>query len=242
MRSLLHFVMRTWPCARVFNYIMIAKISGQIDRSFESEDSVLVMVGEIGYEVLLPGCLLNHVRLSPDENRRWTFYTLQYLEGAMGNNTLIPRILGFSSLSDKAFFSKFIKVPGIGMRKALKALVPEFSSVAAAIEEGNVKFLTSLPEIGKRTAEKIVAELKGRVGDWAIAGAVSAVSGVTGQVGAGGAPPLSGMESEVLAVLLKLGYKRAEADEMIASVSAKFPDIKESDEFIQEIFKLKTIV
>ena len=221
---------------------MIAKISGHIDASFESEDSVLMMVGEIGYEVMLPGCLLSKVRFSADENRRWTFYTFEYLEGAMGNNTLIPRLLGFSSLSDKAFFAKFIKVPGIGMRKALKALVPEFSSVAAAIEEGNVKFLTGLPEIGKRTAEKIVAELKGRVSDWAIAGATGSFAVFPGQVQAGTAMPLSGMESEVLAVLLKLGYKRSEADEMIASVRAQFPDIKESEEFIQEIFKMKPIL
>ena len=222
---------------------MIARISGQIDASFESEDSVLVVVGDLGYEVLLPASLLGKVRFSPDAGRRWNFYTMQYLEGAMGSNTLIPRIVGFSSLSDKAFFIRFIKVPGIGIRKALKALVPDFAEVAAAIESGNVKFLTGLPEIGKRTAEKIVAELKGRVGDWAASagapdGADSPFAGRVPAVSATG-QPLSGMEAEVLAVLLKLGYRRSEADEMMAGIRRSFPDIDTAEEFIQEIFKLK---
>jgi Holliday junction DNA helicase RuvA len=65
--------------------------------------------------------------------------------------------------ADRAFFTKFVKVKGIGMRKALKALAEPMARTAAAIEGGDTAMLGRLPGIGKRAAEQIVAELRGKM-------------------------------------------------------------------------------
>ncbi len=123
---------------------MISRIKGRLEGDFSSEESVMISVGDIGYEVLLPGYLLKTIGV--DAGKSIELFTFHYMEGSMGGNTLIPRLVGFSSLAEKAFFQRFITVPGIGIRKALKALTISYADVAAAIEKSDVKFLIALPE------------------------------------------------------------------------------------------------
>src|SRR5262245_65553114 len=98
-----------------------------------------------------------------------TFHTLMYLQGDGSGGNIEPRLIGFLRPADKKFFEKFITVKGIGPRKALKALALPVGEIAQAIESKDARFLTQLPEIGKRTAEQIVAELSGKVQDFATA-------------------------------------------------------------------------
>ena len=85
----------------------------------------------------------------------------------------ILRLVGFANPRDREFFRLLTKVKGLGMRKALKALAREVGEIATAIARGNVDFLTDLPEIGKRTAEQIVTELRKKVDDF-VTGEVAA--------------------------------------------------------------------
>jgi Holliday junction DNA helicase RuvA len=95
-----------------------------------------------------------------------TFHTLLYLEGDASGGNIEPRLVGFLKPQDKRFFEKFITVKGIGPKKALKALALPTGDVAHAIETKDTRFLVGLPQIGKRMAELIVAELAGKVGEF----------------------------------------------------------------------------
>ena len=76
--------------------------------------------------------------------------------------------IGFLRAEDKRFFQLFITVKGIGPKQALRALVQPAGQIAEAIESKNTKFLIGLPEIGKHTAEQIVAELAGKMHGFAL--------------------------------------------------------------------------
>src|SRR5206468_886755 len=101
---------------------------------------------------------------------------------------------------DKRFFEKFITVKGIGPKTALRALTVPVGEIAQAIEEKNARFLVQLDGIGKRTAELIIAELAGKVAEFA------SPMTATMRVGHG---PVRGIRNEVeedaIAALMQLG-------------------------------------
>jgi len=136
---------------------MIGYLEGTI-LHFES-DSILLLVGNIGYEVLLNPQMIEKVR-SQDSNE--TIVSL-YLYYHQTDRQPKPVLIGFDSLEDKEFFQTFITVDAIGPMKAVKAMSRPVDEMARAIEKKDVSFLTGLSGIGKRTAEKIIATLHGKV-------------------------------------------------------------------------------
>src|SRR5215204_2000230 len=152
---------------------MIASLTGTLKHV--DEDRVQLEVGPILYEVLVPAVDLNYLEAAIGEDM--TFHTLLYLQGDANGGNLEPRLLGFLRREDKKFFEKFITVKGIGPKKALKALALPVGEIAQAIESKDARFLCELPEIGKRTAETIVAELSGKLEEFATPIAVSRAAG-----------------------------------------------------------------
>ena len=75
----------------------------------------------------------------------------------------MPRLIGFSSREQRDFIELLTTVKGIGNRKALRAMQVSHGRMAEAIAAGDAKFLSTLPEIGKRTAESTIVELKGKL-------------------------------------------------------------------------------
>src|SRR5688500_9072135 len=141
---------------------MIASLTGSLRHV--DDDRIHLQVGPILYELLVPAFDID--RLKDDIDLEMTFHTLLYIQGDANGGNLEPRLLGFLRREDKKFFEKFITVKGIGPKKALKALALPVGEIAHAIESKDAKFLCTLPEIGKRTAETIVAELSGKVKDF----------------------------------------------------------------------------
>jgi len=136
---------------------MIGFLEGRI-LHFES-DGILLLVGNIGYEVLLNPQMIEKVR-SQDSNE--TIVSL-YIYYHQTDRQPKPVLIGFDSLEDKEFFQTFITVDAIGPMKAVKAMSRPVDEMARAIEKKDVSFLTGLSGIGKRTAEKIIATLHGKV-------------------------------------------------------------------------------
>ena len=81
---------------------------------------------------------------------------------------LVPRVVGFLSAIDREFFEIFCSVDGVGVRKALRAMVRPVREIARTIEEQDVKQLSTFPGIGEATAERIVAKLRRKVGKFAL--------------------------------------------------------------------------
>src|ERR1041385_6213986 len=148
---------------------MIASLTGTL--AYVDDDRIHLQVGPVLYELLVPAADLN--LLESGVGQEMTFHTPLYFQGDASGGNIEPRLVGFLRREDKKFFEKFITVKGIGPRKALKALALPVGEIAHAIESRDARALTELPEIGKRTAEQIVAELAGKVKDFASALATS---------------------------------------------------------------------
>jgi Holliday junction DNA helicase RuvA len=138
---------------------MIARITGQLEEVASS--TVQVRIGGVTYELLVSPYTAG--RIGHSIGQEVTLETLHYLEGQSGGSTLYPRLAGFLSAIDKDFFELFTTCNGVGNKTALAAMVVGVDQIAAAIAERDVAMLQSLPKIGRRTAETLIASLSGKV-------------------------------------------------------------------------------
>ncbi len=205
---------------------MIARIAGRLEQVIDGAGLIDTGNG-LWYEVLIPACEVE--RLSRRVGQDVVLATIHYLDGDPSRGSQTPRLVGFPSEKDRRFFKLFTTVKGIGIRKALRALARPITEVAAAIAGRDPTFLCALPEIGKRTAEQIIAELHGKVEEFA--GPAIAAAGAEDE--------LSEAASEAIAVLVQLGEKRADAIALIERVLAVAPDADTAEQIIQHAYKVK---
>ncbi len=204
---------------------MIARINGIVEAVVG--DLALVTVGELTYELYVPAADLP--LLQRRVGQRMMFFTIEYIEGNASFGQLAPRLIGFLREEDKSFFNLFITVKGIGPRRALRALEKPIGEIAAAISRKDAKMLTTLPEIGKRTAEQIIAELHGKVDKFALPGAAT-----TEVVAA--RPDYAHL---AIAALVSLGERRPEAENWVDRVCRVDPELRDANAIIQAAYRLK---
>lgn len=116
---------------------------------------IVLDVGGVGYKIYSP------TPYSYEEGKTATIYVEQIVR-----DTGIT-LYGFVSNEDKDLFLKLLSVSGIGPKSALAIMAAEDTdSLASAIQQGEVKYLTKFPGVGKKTASQIVLDLKGKLGDY----------------------------------------------------------------------------
>jgi len=142
--------------------------------------------------------------------------------------------VGFLRPEDKRFFEKFITVKGIGPKKALKALALPTGDVAHAIETKDTRFLVGLPQIGKRMAELIVAELAGKVGEFVSIG-------VGGGKGIVGGKARSGIEEDAISTLMALGERRLDAEHLLERARQSNSGLKTTEALVREMLRMRTV-
>jgi Holliday junction DNA helicase RuvA len=201
---------------------MLSRISGQLIAV--QSDRAQISVGPLVLDVLVPGSEID--RLQANLGQETTFYTLMVMEGVAQGSSMVPRLLGFSTAHDRAFFELFTTVKNIGHRKALRALQAPGRDIAAAIAGRDTTFLVALPEIGKRTAETIIAELSGKVDAW-IDGDVPPPP--IGQPAAGSAA------ADAIAMLVSLGERPEMARQLVDRAMAQHPDIESPEDLLAHI-------
>lgn len=207
---------------------MINRIAGRLIEAREGH--ALLECDHLVYEVLVPGCDIPSLN-----SRRGTavvFHTLHYHESHGQGSSFVPRLVGFDSERDRAFFELFTTVKNIGYRKALRALQLPFDRVAAAIAGKDAAILTSLPEIGKRTAETIIAELSGKVDAF-----VDDVTPVEVEDDS-----TSALIGDTVAMLAALGESRAEARSLAQRALAVEPKITTPDALLSAVFRLRETI
>ena len=128
----------------------------------------MLKVGPFEYEVLIPEFARR--QLQHEVGREISLHTIEYLEGNPMHGRLTPRLIGFLKAVEREFFDLFCEVDGVGVKKALRAMVRPVREVATAIEEQDVKTLSTLPGIGPATSERIVAKLRRRMPKFALLG------------------------------------------------------------------------
>lgn len=178
---------------------MISSLHGKIESL--GSGWAIISVGGIGFQVYMPTSTLSTLGAIGREVQLYTHLHLRE-----DNATLY----GFASADELALFQTLIGVSGIGPRLALGMLsAMSVEQLVTAIATGSVELLTVIPGIGKKTASRIVLELKEKIGaGWIITPATQ----------------LAQENTEVLAALTSLGYSAMEATKAVATLPAS-PDL-----------------
>ncbi|HEX41241.1 MAG TPA: Holliday junction DNA helicase RuvA [Phycisphaerales bacterium] len=204
---------------------MIARLEGKL--VVIDGETALVQVGQVGYEVMLPGCCI--VALADKIGAEIALCTMEYYEGTPAGGNLIPRMVGFLNASDRAFFGRYTTVKGMGIKKALRSLSVPIPTIAAAIENGDDKTLLALPGIGKRMAQQMIAELKGKLEAFAVGAAPDRPAG----------EEFRPFQIEALEILIAWGEKRAEAMELIDMACGRHPEVSSAEALVPLVYRLK---
>ncbi|MGB7158246.1 MAG: Holliday junction branch migration protein RuvA [Tepidisphaeraceae bacterium] len=209
---------------------MIASLTGELREA--QGDRVHLQVGPILYELLVPAA--DGAALLASVGETLTFHTILYLEGDPNRGNLEPRLIGFMRASDKRFFERFTTVKGIGVKTALRALTVPVGEIAKAIESRDARFLVGLDGIGKRTAELIVAELSGKVKDFA-----------TGYGDVTIAPLRHRYSPEEEAAIAfatspQMGLRRADAERLLQRAKSSNPEFAKAEQLLPEMLRIYT--
>lgn len=203
---------------------MITKITGKL--LCLTHEYATLGIDAFEYEVLVPEFTRRH--LQQQLGQQVSLYTIDYLEGNPMQGRMIPRLIGFASEAERDFFELFCSVDGVGVKKALRAMVRPVREVAVAIEEQDHKSLASLPGVGPATAERIVAKLRRKVPKFAL-------------IAARELPHEAEVEhdvvSETFGVLRQLGHSDADARRLLDKALAAKTKYKDVQDLLQAIYQ-----
>lgn len=178
---------------------MIALLEGELYR--KSADQLVIKVGGVGYQVFVP---LSTFYNLPEPPARITLHIHTLIQGE------VLQLYGFQTPEEKELFLKLITVPRIGPRLALNILSgisPE--ELAHVLASGDIKRLAGIPGIGRRSAERLLLELKDKLHP-ARPPLPDAVL-----------PPQERLLQDALSALLNLGYSKAVAEKVLNEVLAQ---------------------
>lgn len=194
---------------------MITKITGQLLAL--RDDALTLGVGPMEYEVRIPEFTRRQLQL--ELNQEISLHTIEYLEGNPMQGRLTPRVIGFLTEVEREFFELFCSVDGVGVKKALRAMVRSVKEVATAIEEQDAKALSALPGIGPAMAERIIAKLRRKVPKFALMVARAEVE----------TEVEPDVISETFDVLRSLGHSESDARRLLdvaLSAKKKYKDVQ----------------
>lgn len=204
---------------------MITKISGKLVELGAAEATI--EVGAFEYQVLVPEFVRRRLQESLGESV--SLRTIQYIDGnVQKGGRMTPRLIGFLSAAEQEFFEMICSVDGVGVKKALLAMVRPVRDVAAAIEEQDAKTLTTLPGIGPAVADRIIAKLRRKMTRFAL-------------MPDRGLPDEQQNKSDILSdgfeALVALGHTPTDARKKIEAAVAAKGKFKSVDELINEVYR-----
>ena len=204
---------------------MITKITGKLTALDENEATL--EVGAFEYQVFVPEFVRRQLQSLIGESV--SLRTIEYLEGNPQQGRLTPRLVGFMSDAEREFFELVCSVDGVGVKKALRAMVRPVREVATAIEEQDVKQLCTLPGIGPAVAERVVAKLRRKMARFALIVAKEFPKDDSTE---------KGVLEDTYDALIALGHSPSDARQKIETATGdgkkKF---KSTEELIREIYQ-----
>lgn len=188
---------------------MIARLEGTI--SYHTDKYIIIDVSGVGYKVFISSDAMMTVNIN-DKYAFW-IYT------AVRENSI--DLYGFAHIEELEFFELLLDVSGIGPKGAMGILgMASVDTLARAIATGDTGYLTKVSGIGKKTAEKIVIELRDKM---------------KGRVGTDTSNSSLREESDIIEALKSLGYSQSEARDALKNI----PDeIKSTNARIKEALKI----
>ena len=201
---------------------MIGQIRGKLIEKNPPE--ILMEVGGITYELQIPMSTLYQL---PELGRDLLLHThFVVREDAQ-------LLYGFYDKGDKAMFRALIRVNGVGPKLALGILSSmDVNEFVRTVRNNDVAAMVNLPGIGKKTAERLIIEMRDRLSEWDT-GALSPTSASLSLAEAG-------IKKDAETALIGLGYKPPQAARAIAQVLKENPEISDNEELIR--LSLKSMV
>ncbi len=203
---------------------MITRITGQLVAL--CDDFLALRAGAFEYEVLIPE--FTRRQLQAEIGNEVSLHTIEYLEGNPMQGRMTPRLIGFLSEAEREFFELFCSVDGVGVKKALRAMVRPVKEVAVAIEEQEAKVLAALPGIGPSMADRIIAKLRRKVPKFAL---------LVAHREAAEADVEPDLVSEAYQALLTLGHSESDSRRLIDAALAVKKKYKDVQDLIQAIYQ-----
>jgi Holliday junction DNA helicase RuvA len=203
---------------------VITKITGEL--AALHDDALTLRIEAFEYEVLVPEA--NRRQLQQRLGQQVSLFTIEYLEGNPMQGRMTPRLIGFLNEAEREFFELFCSVDGVGVKKALRAMVRPVKEVAVAIEEQDLKSLSSLPGVGPATAERIVAKLRRKVPKFALLVAPDEKREAEVE---------PDVVAETFQVLRGLGHSDSDARRLLDSVLATKTKYKDVEGLIRAIYE-----
>lgn len=204
---------------------MITKITGTLIAI--TEETATLSVPPFEYEIGVP----DYTRRSMQSQlgQSVSLHTVHYIEGnAAQGGKLAPRLVGFQSTIEREFFELFCSVDGVGVKKALRAMVQPVQDIAVTIEQQDAKGLSALPGVGPATAERIIAKLRRKMPRFAL---------LVRRDLPGHEPQPPGLVEETYEALTVLGHGEADARRLIEQALAGGKKYKDSEAMIQAIYR-----
>jgi Holliday junction DNA helicase RuvA len=195
---------------------VIALLRGLV--ASREEDHIVVDVQGVGYRVAMPGPTIRE--LSGGEEVTLHIHT-HVREDAI-------QLFGFANTAQREVFLALTKVKGIGPKLGMAVLGhASTADLVDAVSSGDVKRLTHIPGLGKKTAERILVELQGTLGDLIPAGAMPGKR----------APGASALLNDVASALGNLGFKGAQIDAALDQVRSAPDAPTDFDGLFREVMK-----
>lgn len=201
---------------------MITRIIGYLNAVLE--DKIRVQVGPLEYELLISESTRQGLKVRIGQEI--TLHTRHYLEAGAMQSQIYPRLIGFETESDMEFFDLICTVDKVGVRKALKALCRPVKEIAAAIGQGDVRYLAKLPGFGATTAEKMIATLQKKVLPF------------SGDYAGGAAPVLDPILHELANALVRMGLSQYEARHRVDALVASGQRFTSVEEAVQAAYRV----
>lgn len=190
---------------------MIAYLKGEVLEA--AEDSVVLLCGGVGYQVYVP---LDRLPKAPSPGEELALYT--YLQVNSQPNAQGLALFGFAEKRELQLFNLLTGVSSIGAKTALAALNSiGYAELVGAVQMGNLQTLTRIPGVGKKSAERILLELKDKImklePEYAPAAELAPANDLAGN-----------LRRTAALALTQLGYPQGEAARYVDAVCGDLPD------------------
>lgn len=206
---------------------MITKITGKLLTL--SETTCTLLNEPFEYEIFVTDFTRRALQLKVDEVV--TLHTIHYIDGnPQKGGRMTPRLVGFDTAIERQFFEVFCSVPGLGVKKALRALVRPVRDIAHSIEQQDIKALTTMPGIGAAMAEKIVAQLRRKMAKFALLAKQELAAQSTDSVE-------HNIADETFQILVSLGHPEAEARRLLEQPLASKKKFKSVEDLLQAVYE-----
>ena len=194
---------RMFSCIlKKFGENMISYIKGTLER--RGENDIIVEAGGIGYRIFVSPATLAKLPQTGEAVQIFTYFSVK--EDGMS-------LYGFAAREEQEMFEKLLLVNGVGPKGALGFLNP--SEIVMAILSDDVKTLSKAPGVGRKTAQRVILDLKDKFKTEDAVSSLEGAAGIAESVGGGNA------KFEAIDAMTALGYSRSEAAQAVNAVAAE---------------------